>query len=88
MHPLLKKILDPPLALHYAVYGSNVSCEILSCLIETGADVNARTNDGVTPLMIAAEKGHTYAVASLVKCGANVDLQDKYGNTALHYAAR
>ena len=74
-------------ALHYAVYSSDISCEILSCLIGIGADVNARTNNGVTPLMIAAEEGHINAVTSLVKCGANVDLQDKYGNTALHYAA-
>ena len=74
-------------ALHYAVYSSDISCEILSCLIGIGADVNARTNNGVTPLMIAAEEGHINGVTSLVKCGANVDLQDKYGNTALHYAA-
>ena len=74
-------------ALHYAVYSSDVSCEILSCLIGIGADVNARTNNGVTPLMIAAEEGHINGVTSLVKCGANVDLQDKYGNTVLHYAA-
>ena len=74
-------------ALHYAVYSSDISCEILSCLIGIGADVNARTNNGVTPLMIAAEEGHINGVTSLVKCGANVDLQDRYGNTALHYAA-
>ena len=75
-------------ALHYAVYSSDISCEILSCLIGIGADVNARTNNvNVTPLMIAAEEGHINGVTSLVKCGANVDLQDKYGNTALHYAA-
>ncbi|XP_073228584.1 ankyrin repeat domain-containing protein 16-like [Porites lutea] len=73
-------------ALHHAVYGSDVSSEILSCLIGIGADVNARTNNGVTPLMIAAEKGHINAVTSLVKCGANVDLQDKDGQTALHHA--
>ncbi|CAH3178494.1 unnamed protein product [Porites lobata] len=74
-------------ALHFAVHGSDISSEIFSCLIGIGADVNARTNNGVTPLMIAAEEGHINAVTSLVKCGANVDLQDKYGNTALHYAA-
>ena len=73
-------------ALHFAVYGSDISSEILSCLIGVGADVNARTNNGVTPLMIAAEEGHINAVTSLVKCGANVDLQDKDGQTALHHA--
>ena len=73
-------------ALHHAVYGSDVSCEILSCLIGSGADVNAGTNNGVTPLIIAAENGHINAVTSLVKCGANVDLQDSDGKTALHHA--
>ena len=73
-------------ALHFAVYGSDISSEILSCLIGIGADVNACTNNGVTPLMIAAEEGHINAVTSLVKCGANVHLQDKDGQTALHHA--
>ena len=73
-------------ALHYAVYGSDISCEILSSLIGIGADVNARTNNRDTPLMIAAKKGHVNAVTSLVKCGANVDLQDKDGQTALDLA--
>ena len=73
-------------ALHFAVYGSDISSEIFSCLIGIGADVNARTNNGVTPLMIAAEEGHINAVTSLVKCGANVHLQDKDGQTALHHA--
>ena len=73
-------------ALHHAVYGSNFSCEILSCLIGRGADVNARTNNRDTPLMKAAAKGDINAVSSLVKCGANVDLQGKTGQTALHYA--
>ena len=73
-------------ALHFAVYGSDISSEIFSCLIGIGADVNARTKNGVTPLMIAAEEGHINVVTSLVKCGANVHLQDKDGQTALHHA--
>ena len=77
---------DGKTALHHAFHGSDVSCEILSCLIGIGADVNARTNNTGTPLMIAAEKGHINAVTSLVECGANVDLQDKDGQTALHHA--
>ena len=77
---------DGKTALHHALHGSDVSCEILRCLIGIGADVNARTNNTGTPLMIAAEKGHINAVTSLVECGANVHLQDKDGQTALHHA--
>ena len=77
---------DDKTALHYAVCGSDVSCEILSYLIGIGADVNACAKNKGTPLMIGAENGHINAVTTLVKCGAYVDLKDKDGQTALHYA--
>ena len=73
-------------ALHYALGSLNFSFEILCCLIEKGADVNTGSNDKLTPLMIAAEKGHINALTFLIKFGADVDLQDKNGKTALHYA--
>ena len=60
--------------LHYALSDSDVSCEILSCLIEMEADVNAGGNINHTPLMIAAEKGHINAVTFLIRNGADVDL--------------
>ena len=44
------------------------------------------TDDGSTPLMTASKCGHVSAVTFLVEHGANMDLQDKEGNTALHYA--
>ena len=40
-------------ALHYAIERCDVSCEVLSCLIKNGANVNAYSNDGYTPLMKA-----------------------------------
>ena len=46
-------------ALHYALHGSDAPCEILSCLIENGGDVNAGCRyDNQTPLMITAGKPH------------------------------
>ena len=73
-------------ALHYAVRRGLGSCDILLCLVKNGADINARTNDDCTPLMIASKNGHVSAVTFLVEHRANMDLQDKEGNTALHYA--
>ena len=61
--------------------------DILSCLVENGADVNALYND-LAPLMIASRKGRANAVTFLAEHGAGIDLQDKKGETALHYAVR
>ncbi|PWY57657.1 hypothetical protein DGG96_00750 [Legionella qingyii] len=39
-----------------------------------------------TPLMLAAEQGHTEKVKRLIEKGANPALQDQYGRDVLHYA--
>eukprot|EP00470_Lotharella_oceanica_P000256 CAMPEP_0170172302 /NCGR_PEP_ID=MMETSP0040_2-20121228/5533_1 /TAXON_ID=641309 /ORGANISM="Lotharella oceanica, Strain CCMP622" /LENGTH=204 /DNA_ID=CAMNT_0010412887 /DNA_START=99 /DNA_END=713 /DNA_ORIENTATION=+ len=51
------------------------------------ADVNARGNDGTTPLLSAAEKGHLQVVRCLVEKKAHVEARDKLGQTALIKAA-
>ena len=78
-------------ALHLFLYGipmysDDNYCNVLSSLIENGADVNACMRDDCTPLMMASTNGHVNAVALLVEHGANMDIQDKDGDTALHYA--
>ena len=83
-------------ALHYAMsryilYHCNASLEVCSCLTEHGADVNGRNsnkelNSSRTPLMIASRCSRVDAMTFLIKHGANVNLQDKEGETALHYA--
>ena len=75
-------------ALHYAVRRGLGSCDILLCLVKNGADVDACTNDNCTPLMTASEYGHVNVVTFLVEHGAKMDLQDRKGNTAFHYAVR
>ena len=72
--------------------GAKTSCEILSSLIRNGADINARINEmNQTLLMLAPFQGSGDIRSEKFKllienAGANVDLQDKSGNTALHYA--
>ena len=82
-------------ALHYALrpykYGldnSSLRDEIISSLIKNGADVNLRGSDhhSYTPLMLACMASYLKTVTFLIDQGANVDLQDENGDTALHYA--
>ena len=77
---------DEETALHHAVYSDCESLEILSCLILKGLDVNACESDGRSPLMIASVRGKVNSVAFLLEHGANVNLQNKNGETALYYA--
>ena len=63
----------------------------LRSLIEKAADIsqiNAATlGFGSTPLMVAVEKEQLGAVRFLLNQGADVNLKDDYGFTALHVAA-
>ena len=81
---------DGETAIHYAVEKDGRdgnSDEILSCLIENGADVNVRSNDNCTPLMVGSRHNcHIDLLKLLVKHGAQIDLQNDDGDTALHYA--
>ena len=53
---------------------------------ELGADVNARSEAGITPLMIAAGHGNSGMIAVLVKAGADPQTVDAEGRTALDIA--
>jgi hypothetical protein len=57
-------------------------------LLSSGYDVNSRSawEGGRSALMLAAENGRTDAVKLLVERGAEVDLRDQWGRTALMYA--
>ena len=71
--------------------GLKTSCEILSSLIRNGADIDARINKmNQTLLMRASFHGggdiRSEKFRLLIENDANLDLQDKSGNTALHYA--
>lgn len=63
--------------------------EIIDVLIQKGADikgadVNAKGKDGFTPLHRAAQSGNLDEVKFLLKNGANPDIKNKWGQTALH----
>jgi ankyrin repeat protein len=62
--------------------------EIVSELLDRGADVNASNNYGITALIYAAQNGHKEIVNELLDRGADVNASNNYGITALIYAAR
>ena len=84
----------PPLFVA-AAYGH---LDILSYLIEQGANVNASSSTGhgpfrnrhflcrYTPLIVASMNRHNDALTFLIYKGADVNLQGSHGYTALHHA--
>ena len=58
----------------------------LQAMIDAGADVNAKTDGGNTPLHSAAVFGKAEMIPILVKAGADVNAKDEYDNTPLHLA--
>jgi ankyrin repeat protein len=58
-----------------------------SLLLEHGADIESRREDGSTPLIEAADHGGTRVVKLLLKRGAHIDARNNRGNTALMAAA-
>ena len=49
-------------------------------------DFNAQTHDGTTPLILAARMNSEGMVEELVKAGAELNMVDESGRTALHWA--
>lgn len=75
--------------LHFAV--RNGSVEAAQVLIANGAEVDIQTDLNISAMMAAIRdeaRGLPEIVALLLEKGADPDLQDYNGNTALHYAAR
>ncbi|XP_029384201.1 poly [ADP-ribose] polymerase tankyrase-2-like [Echeneis naucrates] len=62
--------------------------QVCELLLRKGANVNDKTKELLTPLHLAAEKGHNDVIEVLVKHEAKVNAVDHLGQTALHRAAR
>ena len=58
--------------------------EIVTMLLDNGADIDSKTDDNNTPLMIASGSGRTEIVKLLLEKGADVNVRNKTTNcTAL-----
>lgn len=80
--------------LHFAVQNSKV--DIVNYLIENGANINAKTSNGQTPLHLSVAGGFyksqnldkTDVVKLLLEKGATINEQDNNGDTALHLCSQ
>lgn len=54
--------------------------------VKLGIDVNATAQDGATAVMLAVTTGEEILLKALIDLKANLNIQDKNGSTALHYA--
>lgn len=79
-------IRDNGSALIWAV-GTNLS-DMVKLFIDYGADVDFRTNDGTTPLMVAAAMNNTGIGRMLIDSGADINARSMIGWTALMGAIR
>uniref|UniRef100_A0A669ESU8 E3 ubiquitin-protein ligase MIB2 n=1 Tax=Oreochromis niloticus TaxID=8128 RepID=A0A669ESU8_ORENI len=72
-------------ALHLAALNNHK--DVAEILIKEGrCDINIRNNRNQTPLQLAVTQGHTELVQLLVDEGADVNMEDEDGDTAMHVA--
>ncbi|KAL9961102.1 hypothetical protein ACROYT_G029986 [Oculina patagonica] len=67
-NPSLEDKIDGWNTLHVASYGGNTAA--IEKILSYGVDIESRTKDGSTPLMIAQERGKSEAVTYLLSKGA------------------
>ncbi|HYO11865.1 MAG TPA: PQQ-binding-like beta-propeller repeat protein [Thermoanaerobaculia bacterium] len=78
---------DPGEALREAARAGDVAR--IDALLAAGAPIDAPARYGITPLYLAAEKGHLAAVRRLVERGANVNAQnDFFSESVIEVALR
>lgn len=58
---------------------------LAKCLIDAGANTNAQSQDGTTPLMLAILNGHEPEVQDLLERGADLAIADYSGERAVDY---
>lgn len=76
------------LATRSLIWNNNSDVEIAKLLIARGADINAKSSEGVSPLMNAAQRSRLKLIKLLIEKGAKVKDEDDQHRTALTYAIR
>jgi ankyrin repeat protein len=74
-------------ALHYAVMSGCVKTTMTLLEDDNGIEIDAKSQNGYTPLYAAAHNGRLTIVQMLLKHGADINNRDEDGNSALITAA-
>ena len=72
--------------MHYAATGGHV--ELIRLLLEESAYIDAESPNGTTPLMMAARYGSAKATQLLIDEGADLQIKNQLGLTALDFAVQ
>ena len=74
----------PDISIHRAAIDGNI--EVVKQHLAAGTDVNAKVDDGETPLQMAAWNGHKEIAELLIAKGADVNAKGWSESTPLHAA--
>ena len=85
-YPRSLKELPGGTALHEAAKGGHK--EVVTLLLQHGAEIDARTLLKETSLHLAAKEGHAQVIRLLIAAGASLTAIDDWGLQPLHLAAR
>lgn len=74
--------------MHFAINNKAENADVVKLLLESKADVHAKTpHDGITPLWLAVNNGHSTITRMLIEENASLEVADTAkGNTVLHVA--
>jgi uncharacterized protein len=71
----------------FAIVEKNDPQAVIGAVL-AGADVNAKSQDGYTPLMYAVAKGNSDVVREVLSGGADINIQSSTGWSAVMFAAK
>ena len=71
--------------IHWACVNGHIA--VVDVLLQTGVNLDVTDNKGCSPLIVASQYGKTMLAGYLMGKGARLQLVDKDGDTALHWAA-
>ena len=72
---------------HFVTHAKQGDAETVRLFLTAGMNPNVKDKDGMTPLLVAADKGHTATVQVLLEKGADPNVKGMDGFTALTMAA-